>query len=944
MKNFKHWLATMAVLLCSITTSAVTYSDWTSTNKGQSSSTSSNTYNITASAGDMLTFDWLVSSESGYDKLIVTLSGSEILNKSGEQSGTYQHTFTSSGSYTMVVKYTKDGSVNNGSDYAKVYNIVKKSASIASGTCGSNLTWNLTNDGELTIEGTGEMTSTPWCDSYSSEIKSVTIGEGVTNIYNSAFCYCSNLTSITIPESVTSIEEWAFHNCSSLTSITIPESVTSIGNYAFESCYGLLSVSISGAVSIGYYAFSECENLTTISMSDGFVSIGHYAFRNCVKLSSSITLSKNLSVVAPAAFSNCYNLASITCEATTPPTCYERAFENVKKTIPVYVPAVSVEAYKAAEGWNAFSNIQPILNIIASGTCGTNLTWKLSDEGKLIIEGTGGMSQWTSGYSSVPWSDYINDIKSVDICNGVTSIGMYAFYGCRNLTSVTIPNSVTSIAPFAFRGCYNLVSIDLPENITHIYEETFYGCGFTSITIPESVVNIQSGAFYGTGLTSISIPKNVTDIAYDAFTACRNLSSIVVAEGNTVYDSRNSSNAIIETNSNTLLLGCSTTIIPNGIVGIGSSAFYNGNLTSIIIPESVMNIGSSAFFGCSSLQSINIPEGLTSIEDYTFCGCSSLTSINIPESVTSIGSSAFSDCSSITSINIPASVTSISRSTFADCSSLQSITISKNVNSISRDAFFNCYNLASITCLAMTPPGTSNAFSGVDKAIPVYVPAGSISTYQLANYWKEFTNIQAIPEIITINQYGSSTYCSEYALDFSEVAGLKAYVATGYDTETGVVTLTRVMTAKAGVGLFIKGEPGEYIVPTLENTSFNTLNMLVGTLEKTELNGTSDDGLYANYKYTIKEGDAEPMFYQFADGSTLSAERAYLQIPTKWLPKAESKAIRLRFVNGETTDIEEIESTDNYGQTTIIYDLMGRRVENPSKGCVYIVNGRKVVY
>ena len=130
----------------------------------------------------------------------------------------------------------------------------------------------------------------------------------------------------------------------------------------------------------------------------------------------------------------------------------------------------------------------------------------------------------------------------------------------------------------------------------------------------------------------------------------------------------------------------------------------------------------------------------------------------------------------------------------------------------------------------------------------------------------------------------------------------------------------------------------------MEDTDDNTLNMLVGTLTNTDLNGTSADGLYTNYKYTIKVGDAEPMFYQFADGSTLSAERAYLQIPTKWLPQTESKAIRLRFVSGETTEIEDIEPTDNGRKSTTIFDLMGRRVENPSKGCVYIVNGRKIVY
>ena len=108
MRKTKHWLMTIAALLCSAVMNAAAYSDWTSTNKGQSSTTSSNSYTITANAGDVLTFDWLVSSESGWDKLIVTIGDSEILNKSGELSGTYQHTFTSSGTYTMVVKYTKD--------------------------------------------------------------------------------------------------------------------------------------------------------------------------------------------------------------------------------------------------------------------------------------------------------------------------------------------------------------------------------------------------------------------------------------------------------------------------------------------------------------------------------------------------------------------------------------------------------------------------------------------------------------------------------------------------------------------------------------------------------------------------------------------------------------------------------------------------------------------
>ena len=194
---------------------------------------------------------------------------------------------------------------------------------------------------------------------------------------------------------------------------------------------------------------------------------------------------------------------------------------------------------------------------------------------------------------------------------------------------------------------------------------------------------------------------------------------------------------------------------------------------------------------------------------------------------------------------------------------------------------------------------------------------------------------------ITINQYGSGTYCSEYTLDFSDVEGLKAYAATGYDTETGIVTLTRVMTAKAGVGLFVKGEPGEYNVPVIESTDDIPLNMLVGTLESTAVNSISGDGIYANYKYTILEGDAAPMFYQFADGSTLSAGKAYLQIPVAWLPTG-AKSISLRFDDSGTTDIEEMENQEQ--SSDVIYDLLGRRVTTPQRGSLYLINGKKFIY
>ena len=437
-------------------------------------------------------------------------------------------------------------------------------------------------------------------------------------------------------------------------------------------------------------------------------------------------------------------------------------------------------------------------------------------------------------------------------------------------------------------------------------------------------------AFAVCNLIRITIPSSISTIGIGAFGNNPNLEEIVVNQGNACYDSRNNCNAIIETNSNTLMAGCASTLIPEGVTAIGDYAFVF----------------------CSS-TSIAIPEGVTTIGEWAFCECRNLTSIVLPGSLTSIGHNAFRNCSSLTSINLPESVTSIGWYAFTGCSSLTSITIPENVAEIGHGAFAACSNLTSITCHAVMPPTIYSdfTFSGVSKSTPVYVPAASVEAYKSAEYWSAFTNIQPIEEpiptvTITISKYGSGTYSSEYALDFSEVKVLKAYVATGYNHLTGEVTLLRVRTAQAGTGLLIKGTPGvSYEVPIIESTADHTLNMLVATLEKTPVNSRSSDGLYANYKYTVvKEQSPEPMFYEFEDGSNLSAGKAYLQIPLAWLPTTGQKSIRYRFEEGETTDIEEEQLTNDNSQLTIIYDLYGRRVLSPKKGELYIINNKKVVY
>ena len=246
-----------------------------------------------------------------------------------------------------------------------------------------------------------------------------------------------------------------------------------------------------------------------------------------------------------------------------------------------------------------------------TGSCGTSATWTFSPEdNSLTISGSGTMNDY-SATSTAPWNAYVDNIDTIIIADGITSIGNYAFSGCKNVTEIALPSSVADIGEYAFSGCSSLSTVNIPTGVTVIEKYAFNNCtALTAPTLPETVTSIGEYAFFGcSSITAMNLPASVTSIGTYAFSGCSNMESIN---------------------------------IPSGVTAIEAYTF-NGNtkLNAIVIPDTVTVIKEFAFSDCSSIPSVIIPKSVTEIQRGAFSNCTALTTATIPDSVSTIGTSIF---------------------------------------------------------------------------------------------------------------------------------------------------------------------------------------------------------------------------------------------------------------------------------------------------------------
>ncbi len=400
-------------------------------------------------------------------------------------------------------------------------------------------------------------------------------GYSLVSIGQDAFRGCSQITSVVVPEGVSEIKGGAFGLCGNLQAISLPTTLRIIGSAAFEGCGSLDDVVIPpGIESIPWGLFMDCRGLSKFEIPNTVTTIGCYAFENCDNLKT-VIIPNSVKSIGGMSFRG--GLETVYSYIEDPFEIEDGTFygwgDHTDATL--YVPAGTIDKYRNTPHWDQFLNIREMgeaqLDVPQTYT---------DDQGVIYTLDTESMTYTVTGH--------IDDFN----------------------LNVVIPSTL----------------FDLP--VTRIGNDALGWSELGSVVLPEGIVTIGMNAISDCQISSLYIPSTITSLYPNddnPFSCNQQLSQIQVAEGNTVYDSREGCNAIIETATNKLIAGCNSTIIPESVVSIGPDAFYGCQFSTITIPARVTSIGSISFMSCDQLSTIyammptpaNLDEGAFQQNHYT---------------------------------------------------------------------------------------------------------------------------------------------------------------------------------------------------------------------------------------------------------------------------------------------------------------------------------------
>lgn len=542
-------------------------------------------------------------------------------------------------------------------------------------------------------------------------LKTVVIGDGITNIPASAFCRYSSLESVVFGRSVNYIGYYAFSANTSLTDITFTgDKVSASTTSAFYE-----GIRTGGTI---HYPGPYAKNYTALTATSS-TYLGRFGWTGQV---DEYTGPKPVLTVVYSATSTTKWTRIITSgvefvdkieidgygEVAVSATCKfpSTGLNTVRITmntdiVPGYMfygfhtapPVVSIDFGTGIKtiGTNCFGFCPTITAITLPNTLIRLYDYALGETG------SGGNPR----------------IRNIVLPSSLKYIGDYAFYGLIELTGITLTSSITSLSNGCFTNCGSLQSIELPDTLEKIGEQCFSHCtGLTSITIPSSVVSLGDACFYGCkSLESISLPSKIKTLPHEIFCSCTSLNNVA---------------------------------IPDSVNSIGLKAFaVCTSLTSITIPDSVTGFLASGgsyysspsgqtFYGCTNLRNVTLNNTMTEIPPMMFYSCTSLTNITIPDNIKTIRDSSFSYCTGLTSITLPSGIKTIPSSGFCGCKSLSVVNMPESVTAIQYYAFGNCTSLTSLTLNDNITNLYSYSFSGTGiKSLTLPSKLTGLSSYVL---------------------------------------------------------------------------------------------------------------------------------------------------------------------------------------------------------------------